>query len=53
MLHFLEILDANPNAQSGSELLEPVVDSSSPHGKGTEKPTLVQIVGIIFTSLLV
>ena len=53
MFHFLEILDANHIAQRGSELLEPVVDCLSLHGKGTEKQKLVQIVGNPFTSLFV
>ena len=50
MFHFLAILDANYIAQPGSGLLEPVVDCLSLHGKGTEKQTLVQIVGNTFTS---
>ena len=53
MIHFLAILDANYIAQPGSGLLEPVVDCVSLHGKGTEKQTLVQIVGNTFTSLFV
>ena len=53
MSHFLEILDANHIAQSGSELLEPVVDRLSLHGKGTEKQMLVPILGNIFSSLFV
>jgi len=50
---FLEILDASHIVQSGPELLEPVVDCLSLHSKGTEKQTLVQIVGNTFTSLFV
>ena len=53
MFHFLEILDANPIAQPVLRLLEPVVDCLSLHSKGTEKQSLVQIVGNTFTSLLV
>jgi len=51
MFHFLGILDANHIAQPGSELLEPVVDCLSLHGKGTEKQTLVPIIGNTFTNL--
>ncbi len=53
MIHFLEILDANHIAQPGSELLEPVVDCLSLHGKGTERQTLAPIVGNTFTSFFV
>ena len=49
MFRFLEILDANYIAQPSSGLLEPVFDCLSPHGKGTEKQTLVQVVGNTFT----
>ena len=53
MFHFLEILVANHTAQPGSELLELVVDRACLHGKGTEKQTLVSIVGNRFTSSFV
>ena len=53
MFHFLLILDANHTGQRGLELLETVVDCLSLHGKGTEKQTLVQIVGNLFTRLFV